>query len=216
MMGPAVGTPSVSQAYPDTLFLDPPAQQSLRRERAGRRQGGGKQGVWIPAWIPAAGNRVSGFLPGFLPSQEAGTSNTGNENHSDRHVNGPHGRTDLTASAEDDILRTLGTKLEPKVGLFVLVNDGHRNGFGVMRRHVAMKSLLLHLSSCLVMAMVTCTSLAVRADMPSELLNYIPAVPNAVAVVDAAQLFQSPLAQARIVGRYVCRRVWVVGVVDAP
>ena len=58
-----------------------------------------------------------------------------------------------------------------------------------------MKSLLLHLCSLLVMAMVTCFSLAVASRLPSELLNYIPAVPNAVAVVDAAELFQSPLAK---------------------
>ena len=58
-----------------------------------------------------------------------------------------------------------------------------------------MKSLLLHLSSYLILATVTCSSSAVRADLPGELLNFIPAVPNAVAVVDAAQLFQCPLAQ---------------------
>ena len=41
-----------------------------------------------------------------------------------------------------------------------------------------MKSLLLHSRSLLVMAMVTCFSLAARGDMPSELLNHITSRPE--------------------------------------
>ena len=35
----------------------------------------------------------------------------------------------------------------------------------------------------------------VRAEVPAELLDYVPPGANALAVVDAAQLFGSPLAQ---------------------
>ncbi len=58
-----------------------------------------------------------------------------------------------------------------------------------------MKSLLLNSRTLLVMTIVACFSTPARADMPSELLKLIPAAPNAVAVIDAAQLFESPVAK---------------------
>jgi hypothetical protein len=58
-----------------------------------------------------------------------------------------------------------------------------------------MKSLLLNSRALLVMTIVACSSTLSRGDMPSELLNLLPAAPNAVAVIDAEQLLQSPVAK---------------------
>lgn len=58
-----------------------------------------------------------------------------------------------------------------------------------------MQALLHSKRTLFVMAIIMCVVEAASADVPSELLNLLPAAPNAVAVIDAEQLLQSQVAQ---------------------
>lgn len=69
-----------------------------------------------------------------------------------------------------------------------------------------MKSVLPTLHTLFVMAMVTCVVEAARAEVPSDLINLLPAGSNAVAVIDAEQLLQSPVAK---------RESWAAAFADA-